>query len=234
MGVVGSLPSPPPPPSTVNDTTKILYEKSIPSCDECEYYIITMDNMDSSSNFSSNSNLSSNSNIDNQNKSNSRKNSRRKSPIQITYGPTCVKLRSGAAPTLATGRRSKFMKLEGDAAVKREIRRQRNREAAKKLKEKRTILEQQLRNDILELESKEQELLSKIQSLKTRKQQLELQYQHIVTIQEKFAQTASSTFKHIQSNHLRLHHSVPICQNNINIKEESNPPSPQWQLLFSI
>ncbi|CAF4939519.1 unnamed protein product, partial [Rotaria magnacalcarata] len=40
-------------------------------------------------------------------------------------------------PTLATGRRSKFTKLEGDAAVQREIRRKRNREAARKLKAKR-------------------------------------------------------------------------------------------------
>ncbi|CAF4737051.1 unnamed protein product, partial [Rotaria magnacalcarata] len=75
---------------------------------------------------------------------------------------------------LATGRRSKFTKLEGDAAVQREIRRKRNREAARKLKAKREHIEQQLQTDIDKLESKERELLFTIRSLESYKAQLEL------------------------------------------------------------
>jgi hypothetical protein len=227
MGVVGSLPSPLP-SSTGNDTTKMSYEESISSSNECSYCVMMMDEMDSTSISSSNSN------IDNQNESNSRKRFRPKSPLTVTYGPINVKVRQSIAPTLATGRRSKFMKLEGDAALKRELRRKRNREAARKLKEKRVNIEHQLKKDIRELESKEQELLSRIKNLNSYKEQLEIQYKHIIYFQETLAQTATSTLKHIQLNRQRLHHNVPVHRNDIHIKEEPNPPSPQWQLLFSI
>jgi len=230
MGVVGSLPSPPP-LSTANDTIKVSYEESVPSCDDCNYCVMMMNEMDCSSNSSSNSN----SNIDNQNESNNHQSSTETNPVHVAYGPINVRIRRFVAPTLATGRRSKFMKLEGDAAIKREIRRKRNRDAAKKLKEKRFIIEEQLQKDIRELESKEKELVLRINHLESYKEQLETQYKNSISIQERLVQTATSTLKHIHRNRRRIHHSTPIQRNVIHIKDEPNPPSPtQWQLLFSI
>jgi hypothetical protein len=228
MGVVGSSPSPQPrsPSPTLNDTVKTSYEESTQSCNECSYYIITNDEMDSNTNSSLNSN--------NDNKSNCRRRSKMKSPLTVTYGPINVKVRQSAAPTLATGRRSKFMKLEGDAALKRELRRKRNREAAKKLKEKRINIEEELKKQVSELESNEHHLLTQIKCLQSYKEYLEIQYIHSLTIQEKLAQTAFSTLKHIERNRRRVPQSVSVYRNDTNIKEEPRPPSPQWQLLFSI
>jgi len=230
MGVVGSLPSPPP-SSIVNDTPKILYEESVPSNEDCNYCVTMMNETDCNSDYSSN--LSSN--IDNQNESNNQKSSNEITPAHIAYGPINVRIRRFVAPTLETGRRSKFMKLEGDAAIKRELRRKRNRDAARKLKEKRFIIEEQLQKDIRELESKEKELLSRISNLESYKEQLETQYKNSISIQERLIRTATSTLKHIHRNRRRIHHSTPIQRNVIHIKDEPNPPSPtQWQLLFSI
>jgi hypothetical protein len=228
MGVVGSLPSPPPSLSISKDTAEISYEESIPSNDECSYCVMTIDKI------YSNTNSPSNSNIDNQHESDRCKHSRRKSPVTVTYGPINVKVRRSLPPTLATGRRSKFMKLDGDAAVKRELRRKRNREAARKLKEKRILVEQQLENDIRELESKQQDLLLNIKNLETYKEQLETQHKNILTIQEQLARTASSTLKHIERNRLRFHQNALVHRNGTYIKEEPRSSSPQWQLLFRI
>jgi hypothetical protein len=230
MGVVGSLPSPPP-SSIVNGNIKVSCKESVPSSNDCNYCVTMMNEIDCNSNSSSNSNT----NIDNRNESNNHQCPTQTHPVNVTYGPINVKIRRFVAPTLATGRRSKFMKLEGDAAIKREIRRKRNRDAAKKLKEKRFIIEEQLQKDIRELESKEEELLSRISTLESYKEQLETQYKNSISIQERLVRTATSTLKHIHRNRRRIHHNTPIQRNIIHIKDEPNPPSPpQWQLLFSI
>jgi len=143
MGVVGSLPSPPREPSSpVYTKTEISYENSIPTNEECPYCNAMADEMDSVTNSSLISNINDN-NI-----------SISEDPERITTYNILNKKTRIAAPTLATGRRSKFLKLEGLAAARREMRRKRNREAARKLKEKRSRLEEKLNSEINDLESK--------------------------------------------------------------------------------
>jgi hypothetical protein len=233
MGVVGSLPSPPPPPSPLIsvDNIKTFDEESTPSNDECSYSVVTVHETDSNM-----TNCTLNSNIDDQKKSDTNGPSKSQGIVAVAYGPITVRVRRFQPPTLATGRRSKFLQLEGDAAIKRELRRKKNRDAAKKLKEKRFIIEQQLEKDIQDLESKEQELESRVKDLEAYKEQLESRCKNIVFMQEKLAITAASTLKNIERNRRQLvNQSVPIYQNDTNdIKEEPRSPSPQWQLLFSI
>ena len=91
----------------------------------------------------------------------------------VSYGPINVRIRRTAPQTLATGRRSKFTILEGDAAIKRDIRRRRNREAAKKLKQKRDQIERELINQIRRLESQEETLSLEIDLLRNYKHNLQ-------------------------------------------------------------
>lgn len=158
---------------------------------------------------------------------------RPKKSVTVAYGPIQVVVRQTKAPTLATGRRSKFVPLEGDEARKREIRRKRNRDAAKKLKEKRALVEQQLLADIKELECKEQELLWKITRLESHKQQLELQCQNVCWNREKLVQTTAPISEQIEYQQL-AHHTMSIDSDDIHVKEEERSSTPQWQLLFSI
>jgi hypothetical protein len=229
MGVVGSLPvlSSPTPP-TLDDTTKISHEESISSTDNCSCSDMMINDMDS------NTNSSSNSSINKDNISDDHNNSKSTSPTTLAYGPINIKVRRFAAPTLATGRRSKFVKLEGDAAIKREIRRKRNREAAQKLKEKRMIIEEQFNKQISELEFKGQELLTSIEDLRTYKGYLESQYQQLMSIQKKVPLSTPSTLKQVEHNRRRVHQNIPIHRDIVNMKKEPRSPSPQWQLLFSI
>jgi hypothetical protein len=228
MGVVGSLPSPPPaPPSPVDNKIEISHVYSLPSKEECSYCTSMTDEMDSTtdSSFISNindDNLSNNHNIS----------------VPILSPPiTTYNLLKGrvSVPTLATGRRSKFLPLEGAAAQKREARRHRNREAARKLKLKRRELEENLNTEISQLESKEKDLLLLIKNLESYKEELEVQSRNIISIQERLAVTASSTLKLIEHNRRRIHQNVPMRNNNnTDVKDEPRSPSPHWQLLFSI
>ncbi|CAF1130120.1 unnamed protein product [Rotaria sp. Silwood1] len=225
MGVVGSLPSPLP-ASTSNNTTELSHEEAV---DECSYSIMTMDTNDMHKNLPTNSNVN-----DDDNKSDDQKCSIPKAPVTLTYGPINVTVRPSAAPTLATGRRSKFAKLEGDAAIKREIRRKRNREAARKLKEKREFIERQLELKISELESQQQDLLMTVKNLELYKGQLEIQYRQVISLQAKLSEKAMLTLKQVERNR-QIYQSVPVYHNNnARIKQEPRPSSPQWQLLFSI
>ncbi|CAF1045839.1 unnamed protein product [Rotaria sordida] len=236
MGVVGSLPSLPS-PSTPNNTSEMSYEESP---DECSYSIMTIHKQDIHKNLSSNVNISDD---DDNNKSNDSQCFIAKPPRILKYGPINVTVRPSAAPTLATGRRSKFTKLDGDAAIKRELRRKRNREAARKLKEKREFIERQLEKEIRELESEEQGLLLKVKNLELYKEQLEIQHQQIISFQEKLTQKTMSTLKQVERNR-QIHQNVPVHYNDAHIKQEPRPQSPrpqsprpqspQWQLLFSI
>ncbi|UJR30276.1 hypothetical protein I4U23_017814 [Adineta vaga] len=219
MGVVGSLPS----PTVSKDATNYTNVRSNLSTDRstCSDEIIDDVNIkvDCSSDV---------------NKPKRKKSSRRvksSTSVMVMYGPINIKVRQSAAPTLATGRCSKFVELQGDAAVKREIRRKRNREAAKKLKEKRANIEDDLTQQISDYETKEKDLLVTIENLKAYKECLETQCRQIISLQESFARSA---FRKVEQNRLYLHQSVPIHHNTMRIKEEPRPSSPQWQLLFSI
>lgn len=207
MGVVGSLPSPPPPPP-INEP-KIIKEEPISTNDDCSYRVVNIAEIDFHS---------IKSRVDNETRSDIEDKRR---PM-IHYGPIQIPIRKSQAPTLATGRRSKFLLLEGEEAARRELRRKRNRDAAKKLKEKRLLIEQQLQNDIRELENKEKELTFKVNNLVTYKEELEHRYEQIVYMHEKLSKSLVSSTRRA------------IYRTPQQMKDERRSPSPQWQLLFSI
>ena len=91
----------------------------------------------------------------------------------VEYGPIRVRLTRKPAPTLATGRRSKHIKLSGDAAIKREKRREKNRIAARRLKEKRESIEDELQREIELLEHQHFDLQNYLARLRSHKQRLE-------------------------------------------------------------
>jgi hypothetical protein len=91
----------------------------------------------------------------------------------VYYGPIQVRLYRRPSPTIATGRRPKHLILTGDEAVRREKRREKNREAARKLKDKRGIIEEELNQKIKELENEHSDLQSHLQQLHQYKQDLE-------------------------------------------------------------
>ena len=91
----------------------------------------------------------------------------------IAFGPIKVKRRKKPAPTLATGRRSKYEILSPEEEQKRNIRRARNRAAAERVRVSRLSVEQQLLNQIAELESQEAKLSQNVQSLQHQKLHLE-------------------------------------------------------------
>lgn len=86
-----------------------------------------------------------------------------------TFG---VRVIRKAIPTLETGRRSKHLVLFGAEAVRRDKRRERNRLAAKRLKEKRQQIEDELNQKIHELENQHSHLKSRVTQLDQRKQHL--------------------------------------------------------------
>ncbi|CAF0783764.1 unnamed protein product [Rotaria sp. Silwood1] len=91
----------------------------------------------------------------------------------IEFGPIKVKRRKKPAPTLATGRRSKYEILSPEEEQKRDIRRARNRAAADRVRISRLCVEQQLQDQIDTLEEQEQKLLNDVQRLQYQKLQLE-------------------------------------------------------------
>jgi septal ring factor EnvC (AmiA/AmiB activator) len=76
-------------------------------------------------------------------------------------------------PTLENGRRSKYLVLFGEEAIRREKRRERNREAARKLKEKRQLIEDELNQKIKDLENQHSSLEKYLRFLQKRKKLLE-------------------------------------------------------------
>jgi len=91
----------------------------------------------------------------------------------IEFGPIKVKPRKKPAPTLATGRRSKYETLSPEEEEKRDIRRARNRAAAERVRISRLNVEQQLQGQIDILEDQEQQLSSNIEMLQNQKLHLE-------------------------------------------------------------
>ena len=99
----------------------------------------------------------------------------------VQYGPLQIRLCRKPAPTIATGRRSKHLVLIGEEAMKREKRREKNREAARKLKEKRQSIEDELNQKLKELENENSNLQNHLHQLKGRKQILEDKLENIFT-----------------------------------------------------
>jgi len=90
----------------------------------------------------------------------------------IYYGPIRFYRRRGKAPTLLTGRKSKFEQLSGEEQIQRELRREKNRLLSKKLKEKRENILNSLIEQIHELEKKHFYLLNNIEQLQLYKDNL--------------------------------------------------------------
>lgn len=90
----------------------------------------------------------------------------------VDYGPIRVRHRRGVSQTLATGRRSKDAELAGEEAIKREIRREKNRVAARELKKTRDKIEFDLMEKLQTLEQERQSLQEQHVQLEQRKGQL--------------------------------------------------------------
>ena len=91
----------------------------------------------------------------------------------IEFGPIKVKPRKRPAPTLATGRRSKYEVLTAEEEHKRHVRRARNRAAAERVRISRLAIEQQLQDQIDLLEQQSETLASEVQTLQNQKLHLE-------------------------------------------------------------
>ena len=148
----------------------------------------------------------------------------------VIYGPIRVRKRHTAAPTLATGRRSKDAFIAGEDIRKREVRRQKNRDAARKLKLERENIEHTLQTQVIELESLQKHLLAEISNLRSYKEELEDKYSRaVIGSSRKPRSTCSSS----ANPHQRARY-VSVDQEFKEVKQEARSSSPQWQLLFSI
>ncbi|CAF3733460.1 unnamed protein product [Rotaria socialis] len=87
----------------------------------------------------------------------------------VDYGPVRVRHRRSLSRTIATGRRSKDEPLYGKNAIKREIRRAKNRIAARELKKARDQIEVNLLEEIKNLERDQYDLEEQHKKLENRK-----------------------------------------------------------------
>ncbi len=196
--------------SLSNHTKFIQYEQSSTSSDDTMPIIVDVQSIDLS---------------------NTKKRSRSTRTSLVTYGPISVRKRHTIAPTLATGRRAKDAIIEGEEAVKREIRRMKNRESARNLKKLRDDIEHGLENEVDQLKFEEQNLLIQVNNLQVYKQHLEEQCRHINPIYKIVARTASAVLLELNRQQQQTSQNVSI---SIEPKEEPRSPSPQWQLMFRI
>jgi hypothetical protein len=90
----------------------------------------------------------------------------------VDYGPIRVRHRRNASQTLATGRRSKDDPVSAEEAAKLEIRRAKNRTAARALKESRDQIELDLVQQIKDLEEEKTHLEERHKKLEEHKAQL--------------------------------------------------------------
>jgi hypothetical protein len=96
----------------------------------------------------------------------------------IYYGPICFYRRRGKAPTLLTGRKSKFEQINKEEIFQRNVRREKKRLLSRKLKEKREKIENELIQQIKQLEGKEFDLENLIKQRQVYKKQLIYQLEH--------------------------------------------------------
>lgn len=94
---------------------------------------------------------------------------------RVRYGPITVNPRKEPSKTLFTGRRSKNEVLSPDEEERRRDRRERNRIAATKCREKRETVLHQLEIEYRDEEDKCKELSEMIKDLQSRKNQLEIE-----------------------------------------------------------
>lgn len=93
--------------------------------------------------------------------------------ILIRYGPITVNPRKQPSKTLFTGRRSKYEVLDGEEEEKRRLRRDRNRVAATKCREKREQVLTDLEIELINEENKYKDLIKTIQQLNQQKHSIE-------------------------------------------------------------
>ncbi|UJR14552.1 hypothetical protein I4U23_001549 [Adineta vaga] len=155
------------------------------------------------------------------------------------YGPILVRKRQTAAPTIATGRRSKNTIFEGEDASKHEIRRMKNRESARNLKILRDNIEQDLEAKINDLELEEKNLHTSVDVLRSYKQYLERRYEQVMLRDEPISPTRTTKATCFEMQNISRNEDQ--SQSQIEAKQEPSSPlssslssSPQWQLSFCI
>jgi len=112
-------------------------------------------------------------NTTNTSSSNNSNNKNSSTKIEKRYGPIVVRPRNNPAPTLNTGRKSKYIALTVDEERKREMRRSRNRQAAEKCKQKRIEIEDQLEDNLKYLLNQQKSIQLEKQKLLEEKLHLE-------------------------------------------------------------
>ena len=146
--------------------------------------------------------------------------------VVVDYGPISIRRRQTFTPTLATGRRPKDAILGNEDANKRDVRRMKNRESARRLKKERDQIEHELENQVEKLQSEQKNLVTEISFLRDYQQQLQRQYRETSPIYHIITQTASDILTKLKQQQI-----------SEEIKSEERPtrsPSPPWQLAFQI
>lgn len=146
--------------------------------------------------------------------------------VVVDYGPISIRRRQTFTPTLATGRRPKDAILVDEDATKRDVRRMKNRESARRLKKERDQIENQLQDQVEKLQSEHKTLLTEINFLRDYKQQLQRQYRDTSPIYHIITQTTADILTKLKEQQI-----------SEEIKSEEKPsrsPSPPWQLAFHI
>jgi len=83
----------------------------------------------------------------------------------VKYGPIKYFARRSKAPTLSTGRKSKYEDLTGEEFLQRELQREKKRILSKKLKEKREKIYNDLLEELGQLEQTNCQLTNSIEQL---------------------------------------------------------------------
>lgn len=149
--------------------------------------------------------------------------------VVVNYGPISIRRRQTFTPTLASGRRPKDAILEDEDATKRDIRRLKNRESARRLKIERDQIESQLKIQVEQLESEQENLLTEINFLRDYQERLQRQSRRPTSpIYQIITQTEADILSKLK------HHQPPVLSDEIKSEEESRSPSPPWQLAFHI
>jgi len=136
---------------------------------------------------------------------------------EIQYGPIVVKPRRTIAPTLANGRKSKDEPLPPGENVKRQQRRDRNRQAAAKCRKRRNDLREELEKIEKTLSEEQKTLELNVQTLTEQRKQLELLLQrHLCVKKTRFTLPTSSMktdLKNVSTSSL-----FDTTNNNVNSK----------------
>lgn len=111
----------------------------------------------------------------------------------IQYGPIVVKPRKTTAPTLANGRKSKDEPLPPDENLKRQQRRDRNRQAAAKCRRRRNELREVLEEDEKKLVEEQKLLERNVQTLTEQRNQLEVLLQRHLCLKKTRSSLPTST-----------------------------------------